>query len=346
MGAAKGEKLQVQLVGTRNIRIEADIQSRAGMSPPYIHEFSDAILRGATFPPIDVFWDGNTYWLADGFHRIEAHRKAGVLDIRCTIHYGTRSDAIIHSAGANQKFSIPRSGADKRRAVFMLCADPDWFNRTAEIIGRHVGVGPMYAKKYRREFCLERGIDEPQRVLDELGRERPAKTCKAYTGPLKRPPSLGGRFRVRAGGKNYSLGSSRKDAEEKRFALLEIAGAGAKNRMSIFVNSLNFMDKMAELGVTCKPCGNRNNWLGTSWISKTAIFVVSRLESADDFHAAVGRAVLNHNEHFPTGRTIIISYGIKKRGAFDLLRRFGIELMTPEEFAASVQATPPTPNQQ
>ena len=44
--------------------------------------------RGDVFPPVDVFFDGEVYWLADGFHR---YHGAVALDIRlidCVVHVG------------------------------------------------------------------------------------------------------------------------------------------------------------------------------------------------------------------------------------------------------------------
>ena len=52
---------------------------------------------GDQFPPIDVFFDGQNYWLVDGFHRLQAHvllppvkrSVAGYFKARCKMHNGT-----------------------------------------------------------------------------------------------------------------------------------------------------------------------------------------------------------------------------------------------------------------
>ena len=33
--------------------------------------------QGAVFPPVIVFYDGTSYWLADGFHRVGATESLG-----------------------------------------------------------------------------------------------------------------------------------------------------------------------------------------------------------------------------------------------------------------------------
>ena len=59
------------------------------------------MLDGAVFPPVIVFHDGADYWLADGFHRVEAARKIDRKEIEAEIRDGTARDAILHGIGAN-----------------------------------------------------------------------------------------------------------------------------------------------------------------------------------------------------------------------------------------------------
>lgn len=57
--------------------IKREAQARAATSPEAIAEYADDMREGQRFPPIIVFLDGNTYWLADGFHRVAAAELAG-----------------------------------------------------------------------------------------------------------------------------------------------------------------------------------------------------------------------------------------------------------------------------
>ena len=50
-------------------------QMRVEMRPETVNEYAADMLDGAAFPPIVVFYDGCDFWLADGFHRVEAGRK-------------------------------------------------------------------------------------------------------------------------------------------------------------------------------------------------------------------------------------------------------------------------------
>jgi hypothetical protein len=67
------------IVELDKIRIDGGTQPREALSIETVTENTEAINSGATFPPVTVFHDGQEYWLADGFHRIAAH-KAGNID--------------------------------------------------------------------------------------------------------------------------------------------------------------------------------------------------------------------------------------------------------------------------
>lgn len=67
--AAALPETSVQRIFLRSIRIDGGTQSRAELNNTTVDEYTEAMLEGDTFPPIVVFFDGSSYWLADGFHR-------------------------------------------------------------------------------------------------------------------------------------------------------------------------------------------------------------------------------------------------------------------------------------
>ncbi len=56
-------------------------------------EYAEAYRAGAQFPPVIVFYDGEHYWLADGYHRVEAARLAGRTEIYEDITPGSKRTA-------------------------------------------------------------------------------------------------------------------------------------------------------------------------------------------------------------------------------------------------------------
>ena len=108
------------------IRTDGGTQPRATISKDVVGEYVADMLDGAEFPPVTVFYDGESYWLADGFHRLSAYRRTGAHEVSAEIRMGTVRDAILHSVGANRAHGLRRTNADKRRAVMALLNDGEW----------------------------------------------------------------------------------------------------------------------------------------------------------------------------------------------------------------------------
>src|SRR5690606_24706601 len=124
-------------------------QPRAEMDAVVIADYADAMREGATFPPVVAFYDGAAYWLADGFHRAEAARVAGLDSIAADVRQGTRRDAVLYSVGANAAHGLRRTNADKRRAVLALLDDDEWGRWSDGEIARRANVSQPFVSKLR-----------------------------------------------------------------------------------------------------------------------------------------------------------------------------------------------------
>ena len=91
------------------IRADGGTQSRAQLYDSVVADYADQIAAGANFPPVIVFFDGESYWLADGFHRHAAHVSLGLAEIDADIRQGSRRDAILFSVGANASHGLRRT---------------------------------------------------------------------------------------------------------------------------------------------------------------------------------------------------------------------------------------------
>lgn len=116
----------IKEISIREIRLDGGTQPRAAINEAVVGEYADAIAAGAAFPLPTVFFDGAEYWLADGFHRLHAHRKLGNEGIRIEQRDGTRRDAVLYSVGSNGAHGLRRTNEDKRKAVSTLLADAEW----------------------------------------------------------------------------------------------------------------------------------------------------------------------------------------------------------------------------
>ena len=137
-------------------------QMRAGMDAATVTEYEQAIkdFVGWPFPPVIVYHDGAKYWLADGFHRLNAAVRAGLDAIPAEVRAGTRRDAILHAAGANAAHGLRRTNDDKRRAVETLLRDSEWSQWSDRAIAEACGVSPVFVGKLRKELTVN-GLQSP-----------------------------------------------------------------------------------------------------------------------------------------------------------------------------------------
>lgn len=131
------------------IRRDGGTQTRALLNYQTTQEYIGAMLEGAIFPPIVVFYDGTDYWLADGFHRVEAARQAGITELAATVATGTQRDAVLHAAGANSTHGLQRTIADKRRAVELLLRDSEWGQWSDREIAKRCHVSHTFVASMR-----------------------------------------------------------------------------------------------------------------------------------------------------------------------------------------------------
>ena len=163
------------------VRIHKDTQSRVTMDKATIDEYAEAIRQGAKFPPVVTFFDGEFFWLADGFHRYFAHKAAGEIDIASEQRDGTHRDAILHSCGANAAHGLRRTNGDKRRAVQTLLDDPEWVAWSDREIARKCSVGADMVGGLRKSYLPET-TDTPAPTVRTV--ERNGKTYKQNTAQI------------------------------------------------------------------------------------------------------------------------------------------------------------------
>jgi hypothetical protein len=131
------------------LRLDGGTQPRAAIDESAVRDYADALGSEAAFPPVTVFHDGEAYWLADGFHRVHAHKMLDWLEIESDVRQGTRRDAVLFSVGANAVHGLRRTNADKRRAVETLLGDPEWAGWSDRDVSRRCGVSHEFVRQQR-----------------------------------------------------------------------------------------------------------------------------------------------------------------------------------------------------
>ncbi len=136
------------------IRTDGDTQARYEVYPDIVLEYAEVMeefeCKGCPrFPQIVVFFDGENYWLGDGFHRLAAAIKCKLYEIDCEIRQGTQRDARLYAASANTEHGLQRNNEDKRIAVRVLLEDDEWRDWSDHSIADHCGVSQPFVGKIR-----------------------------------------------------------------------------------------------------------------------------------------------------------------------------------------------------
>lgn len=175
----------IQDLKIADIRLDGNTQARVAIHQTTVEEYAEVLTAGGELPPIVVFFDGAAHWIADGFHRLHAHRSIGAVTVRADVRDGTAREAQMHAYGANQAHGLRRTNDDKRKAVEgMLALAPDWSDRA---IAKHVGVAHTMVAAVRNPEVAERQQDARKKA--------PGKTMKAVgvesdsTPTAAEPPS-------------------------------------------------------------------------------------------------------------------------------------------------------------
>lgn len=72
--------------------LRLDFQPSENLLEEVVQEKMNQIAAGEAFEPIFVRYDGESYFVQDGFHRVEAARRSSVQDIDAEISPGTLQD--------------------------------------------------------------------------------------------------------------------------------------------------------------------------------------------------------------------------------------------------------------
>lgn len=151
------------------VRTDGGTQPRAAIDSRVVDEYATEMKAGANFPPVDVFYDGENYWLADGFHRRDAVDWRGHKEIECEVHQGTLEDAQWYSFGANKTNGMRRTNDDKQRAVKAALVHPKGAELSDGEIARHVGVGHNMVSEWRKKLepIFTKSKDSPQALANQ-----------------------------------------------------------------------------------------------------------------------------------------------------------------------------------
>ncbi len=173
--------MHTQEISLDLIDIYSGTQARVQTSEEAIESYAEDMANGAVFPPVSVYFDGATYWLADGFHRYLATKRNQQPTITAEVQPGGRVDALRHALGANATNGVYRNNHDKRNAVEI--ALEEWSDRSNAYIADICKVSVELVRSRRKGMEQSGRIEKPVRVTGRDGKE--------YAAGIERQPSGG-----------------------------------------------------------------------------------------------------------------------------------------------------------
>ena len=169
------------------IRTDGKTQARVQLDESAVDDYSASYSAKAPIPPVVVFFDGVECWLADGFHRFFAARKAGLNEINCHVHEGTKQDAVWFACAANATHGLRRTQRDKARAVELALRHEKGATLSDRQIADHVGVDHKTVARVRDDLARRGEIPHVEKRTDAVGRQQPASKPSAAK-PTPTPP--------------------------------------------------------------------------------------------------------------------------------------------------------------
>jgi len=144
------------------IRRDGQTQGRASLNLEVIREYTELIGMGAEFPPVRAWFDGCTYWLTDGFHRLAALDEVGSPRVIAEVHQGSLSDAQWDSYGCNAVHGLRRNRSDLEAIIKRALEHPKGHQLSNAQVAKHLHVPEATLRRWRKQ--LSSSCDEDNRL--------------------------------------------------------------------------------------------------------------------------------------------------------------------------------------
>ena len=149
-------------IKVEDIVIDPKIVDRVdGLDFVTIQTYADDMESGSIFPAVEIVSDGQSSWLVDGQHRLEAVKKLEHETITANVTEGDYRDALLKSCATNSEHGKRRTNEDKRQKVMMLLEDKlfkekNWSNRE---IARQCKVDEKFVRKMKNHTADIRSME-------------------------------------------------------------------------------------------------------------------------------------------------------------------------------------------
>ena len=146
----------MQSINLNNIYVLSATQVREKICQKTVNEYAEAMEIGQIFPPVELVYCGELYYLGDGHHRYEAAKKIGRESLEANVRDGSIRDAMLLAVSSNHKHGLRLTREEKRRAVKVLLEDDIWRDWSDVAIAKQCNCSEELVAKLRKELNVEK----------------------------------------------------------------------------------------------------------------------------------------------------------------------------------------------
>jgi ParB-like chromosome segregation protein Spo0J len=165
-----------QFIDIQSLTFDPELQVRVRINDEQVSLYAECMASEEdmkVFPPVEIFYDGVKYWLADGHHRRAAAEKAGHKRIWGIVKSGTHDDALWAAIVANGKQGLPLTREDKKRAVEIAVKKLP--GKSLRLLAEKVGSSPQTVMRIKDQLFQMEQLTVPETTVGKDGKSRPAK---------------------------------------------------------------------------------------------------------------------------------------------------------------------------
>ena len=171
------------------LTLDEDLQPREEIDTRVLEEYAHLLGDGVSFPPVVVFFDGATRWLADGYHRWHAHKALGLAEIAMDMRLGSKKDALLHSLSANAEHGKQRGYGDFRKAYEIITrnelCEPWNADKVRELLKCSMSRAYELTEDARKKREHEKKREDQAAVKDGLSAGKTQRQIAEETGISK-----------------------------------------------------------------------------------------------------------------------------------------------------------------
>jgi len=153
----------VQEVLLNLIRTDGGTQYRENLHQGTVQDYLDAMKDSAEFPLVETVFDGEFYWMVDGFHRLAAFKQLGSTCMTVSFINGTQADAQLLALAANGTHGLPRSLMTKRTIGLKVIEHPAFEGWSNYQISKFCGLSAPFIQGLRDPTAKQRQQDARDR---------------------------------------------------------------------------------------------------------------------------------------------------------------------------------------